>query len=114
MRTISARPQIITPVQRALIIQRVIVDRWTIDRVAATFGVPERLVARWIVDYRRNGMASLHDAPSRTLTAEIVQVAIWRPVKTIRKIWQVAWNTFIRDAAVQPLPLRRSSKDGPR
>jgi transposase-like protein len=115
MKTISIHPRTITTAQRALLIQRVIVDEWTIAKAAATFDVPERLVAAWVADYRRHGMASLRDAASRTLGAEILQVRISRPVRAaFRKIWHGLRNPLVADAAAQPLPLRRSNKDGPR
>ncbi|HLY46819.1 MAG TPA: helix-turn-helix domain-containing protein [Stellaceae bacterium] len=47
--------------QRRQIIQRVLVDGWSLAQAAAAFGLDERLVARWLADYRRRGMASLRD-----------------------------------------------------
>jgi transposase-like protein len=114
MKTVSVQPRTITTAQRALIIQRVIVDGWTIDQAAATFGVPERVVAAWVADYRRYGMASLRDAPSRMVGAEFVQVTISRPVKAaFRKIWHGVRKVFVIDTTARPVPLRRSNKDGP-
>jgi|SRR5215467_3436211 len=115
MNTNSARTRTITPAQRALIIQRVIVDGWTIEKAAATLGVPERLVAAWVLDYRRYGMASLRDAPSRMPGVEFVQVALSRPVRAVlRRIWYRGRGTFATEAAVEPLSLRRSNEDAPR
>lgn len=115
MKTILPRSRTITITQRALLIQRVIVDNWTIGKAAASVGVPERLVAAWVADYRRYGMASLRDAPSQTLGAEIVQVTVSRPVRAaIRKMWHRLRNALAVEPAVQPLPLRRSNEDGPR
>ena len=115
MKTISVHPRTITTAQRALTIQRVIVDEWAIVKAAATFGVPERLVAAWVADYRRHGMASLRDAPSRTIGAEFFQLTVSRPVKAaFRKIWHGLRKFFVVEATVRPVPLRRSNKDGPR
>jgi hypothetical protein len=115
MKTISARTQTITTAQRALIIQRVIVDDWAIDKAAATFSVPERAVAAWVVDYRRYGMASLRGASSRTLTAGLVEVTISRPLRAVlRSIWHRLRNALLIDAGVQPFPLRQSNEEGPR
>jgi transposase len=114
MKTISVQPRTITTARRALIIQRVIVDGWTIDRAAATFGVRDRVVAAWVADYRRYGMASLRDARTRMVGAEFVQVTISRPVKAaFRKIWQALRKVFVIDATAPPVPLRRSNEDGP-
>jgi hypothetical protein len=115
MKTISIHPRTITTAQRGLLIQRVIVDEWAIAKAAATFGVPERLVAAWVADYRRHGMASLRDASSRTFGAEFFQLTVSRPVKAaFRKIWHGLRNPLVAEAAAQPLPLRRSAEDGPR
>ena len=115
MKSNSARSRTITTAQRALIIQRVIVDGWTIEKAAATLGVPERLVAAWVLDYQRYGMASLRDPPSRTPSAEFVQVTIARPARAVlRRIWHRVRNSFATEGAVQPLSLRRSNEDAPR
>lgn len=115
MKITSARLNAITTTQRALIIQRVIVDNWTIDKAAATFGVPERTVAAWVRDYRRRGMASLRSASSRTVNAEFVRAVISRPVRAVlRKFRYGFWRAFFMDATIQALPPRRSNKEGPR
>jgi len=48
----------IAAAQRGQIVQRVLVDGWSTAQAAATFGLQERRVARWVADYRRDGMAS--------------------------------------------------------
>jgi hypothetical protein len=114
MNTNSTRPRTITTAQRALIIQRVIVDEWTIGKAAATLGVPERLVAAWVLDYRRYGMASLRDASSRRPGAEFFQVVLSRPARAIlRRIGLGVRNAFAPEAAVEPVSLRRSNEDAP-
>ena len=113
MNTASVHPRVITTAKRALIIQRVIVDGWTIDTAAAYFDMPERLIAAWVTDYRRHGMASLRDPPTPTLGSELVHT-ILRSVKAAsRKIWYGLRKPFVIDALAQPVPLRRSPKDGP-
>jgi len=54
----------IAAARRGQIIQRVLVDGWSTARAAATFGIQERRVARWVADYRRHGMASLRQDDS--------------------------------------------------
>jgi Homeodomain-like domain-containing protein len=49
-------------VQRARIIQRVLVDGWSLAQASAVFDLPERRIARWVHDYKRRGMASLREA----------------------------------------------------
>ena len=60
----------IAAVQRGQIIQRVLVDGWSTRQAAAACGIPERRIARWVADYRRDGMASLRedDAAERFLS----------------------------------------------
>jgi transposase-like protein len=69
--------------RRGQIIQRVIVDGWTIANTAAAFDIPPRLVRMWIADYRRYGMASLRRTPRRTVAAEIVTLQLVRPIAAI-------------------------------
>jgi len=52
--------QAITAARRGQIIQRVLVDGWSLQQTAQAFNLNERRVAVWIADYRRYGMASLH------------------------------------------------------
>lgn len=47
---------------RGQIVQRVMVDGWSIAETAAVFDVGERQVIRWVAAYRRHGMASLRGA----------------------------------------------------
>ncbi|MBV8934703.1 MAG: helix-turn-helix domain-containing protein [Alphaproteobacteria bacterium] len=110
----TPRRQIITTVQRAQIVQHVIVDGWTNDKVATAFGVSSRLVEVWVDDYRRYGMASLRQDPRRTFVAETLQLSVWRPLRaTLHKIFAGVFGSLTPEPLVQPLPLRRSNKDGP-
>ncbi len=47
--------------QRGLIVQRVLVDRWTLAEAGAPFGMDERHVASLIAAYQRHGMTVLHN-----------------------------------------------------
>ena len=113
----KAPPQrrIISTVRRGQIVQRVIVDGWTNDEVASTFGVPIRLVETWVADYRRHGMASLRQDARRTIGAEMVQLTVWRPLRAkLYKIFIAVFGSLEPEPLVQTLPLRRSNKDGQR
>jgi hypothetical protein len=58
----------IAAAQRGQIVQRVLVDGWTVRQAAAAFEIDERCIARWVAAYRRRGMASLRcddTAPER-------------------------------------------------
>ena len=54
-----------TPKGRALIVQRVDVDGWSVTQTAGAFGVSVRTVAKWRARYRAAGLAGLGDRPSR-------------------------------------------------
>jgi hypothetical protein len=111
----APRRQIISTIQRAQIVQRVIVDGWANDKVAAAFGVSSRLVEMWVDDYRRYGMASLRQDVRRPVIAETLQLAVWRPLRaTLHKIFAGVFGPLTPEPLVQPLPLRHSNKDGPR
>lgn len=105
----------ITVAQRGQIIQRVIVDGWTSAAVAASFGLPKRVVDVWVADFRRHGMASLRRDSGQTIAAEMVELAVSGPARTIlRRISIGLRRFFVADAFVQPMPLRRSHDDAPR
>jgi transposase-like protein len=83
MKRSAKRRHAIGAAQRGQIVQRVIVDGWTIARTAAQFEVPPRLVKIWVADYRRYGMSSLRRAPRRTVAAEIVTLLLLRPLASL-------------------------------
>ena len=55
----SVQKRKLAAAQRGLIVQRVLVDRWTPEEAAAPFGIDEQHVARLVAAYRRHGMAAL-------------------------------------------------------
>src|SRR5271169_7169121 len=83
MKNRSTKPVALTLAQRGQIVQRVIVDGWTIAEAAAAAGVPERLVEAWVADYHRNGMASLRHVPRQTVAGEILRFWSGRPVRAV-------------------------------
>jgi hypothetical protein len=112
MKTTSARPGTIPVARRALIIQRVLVDGWTSAEAAGVFGISERQVDIWVAEFRRCGMRSLRRTASKTLPAEIVDLAISRPVRELAsRIASGLRRLFPRDPVPQPLPLQRSYDD---
>lgn len=105
----------ISPARRGQIIQRVIVDGWTSTDIAAASGLPKRLVDAWVEDFRRNGMASLHEQRGRGIGPGIVRLAIWRSMGTnLRRVATELRRFLAVDPQVKPLPLHRLHKDGPR
>ncbi|HTV88350.1 MAG TPA: helix-turn-helix domain-containing protein [Stellaceae bacterium] len=61
MSRIRGKTRPLAPAERGRIVQRVLVEGWSVAEAAATFGIPERRVANWVAAYRRHGMASLRD-----------------------------------------------------
>ncbi|HEY3912813.1 MAG TPA: helix-turn-helix domain-containing protein [Stellaceae bacterium] len=100
------------PAQRGQIVQRVIVEGWTSAEAAAVFGVRERLVAAWVADYRRYGMASLRDRPGKSVAAEVVRLRLVHPVRAgLRGISSAARFLVGYERPAAPSPLRRSQDD---
>lgn len=94
--------------RRGQIVQRILVEGWSAAQAAAAFGVEERQVARWVVAYRRFGMASLRgeDAAERGphRWARRLRIIVARPFLALRAgLWPA-----------EPAPcvvLRRSGDD---
>lgn len=83
--------------QRGYIIQRVLVEGWTVRQAAESLGVTERRVNAWIADYRRNGMASLRDDEAYI-------------ERLHRRVWRRCFAAFQRSWAVFVLrPQRREA-----
>lgn len=58
----SARACPLGPAERGRIVQKIMVEGWTAAEAAAGLEVDERVVQRWVEDYRRRGMASLRES----------------------------------------------------
>jgi transposase InsO family protein len=117
-----------TPKGRALIVQRVEVDGWTVQATAAAFGVSTRTVAKWRARYRQRGMAGLVDGrsvprriPHRTSARRTAQIATLRQARftgaaiaTRLQLPRSTVGTVLRrlglgrlPALEQPRPIRR-------
>ena len=112
MKTTSAGPRSIPLARRALIVQRILVDKWTSAEVAAAFEVSERQVDIWVADFRRYGMRSLRRAASKTLPTEIVDLAISHRLRGIAStIANGVRRLFLRERLREHLPLQRINDD---
>jgi hypothetical protein len=112
MKSSSSTWSRLTPAQRGQIIQRVIIDGWTNGETAAAFGIAERMVSARVAEYRRYGMASLHDRPAKTAAAEVVRLHLLRPLRGIfRGIASgLRWLAGCENAVI-PSTLPRSRED---
>jgi transposase-like protein len=109
----NTRRRLISAARRGQIIQRVIVDGWTIPRVADAFDMPPRLVELWVADYRRHGMASLRRAAPVTIIAECLELWLLRPIAGIRRrISSSLRLLFAPPPPAAPATLRAFKDDG--
>lgn len=97
----------VPPLERGQIIQRVLVDGWTPAEVALFHGVQHRKVARWVAEYRRNGMASLR--PARPVEASPRGLAEWLRARLPRLAALVRGGS--REATPAPCIVLRRSGD---
>lgn len=74
-----------TPRSRAQLVDRVLVDGWSVPRVAQAFHVSRRTVFKWLARYRAAGAAGLADrspaprsSPQRTSVRRILQIVALR------------------------------------
>ena len=74
-----------TPRSRAELVRRVVVDGWSVPRVAQAFHVSPRTVFKWLARYRAAGIAGLDDrspaprsSPQRTSVRRILQIVALR------------------------------------
>ena len=99
-----------TVARRALIVQRVLVDGWTIAEAAAALGISEHQVEIWVADFRRSGMTSLRRA--RGKTTQIIPLTILRSVRGIAlRIASLLRRLLLREQLPEPLPLQRLNDD---
>jgi transposase-like protein len=77
--------------QRGQVVQRVLVDGWTVRQAAGAFGLDDRSVARWVRAYRRRGMASLRGEGTASERAwRRLLIALQRRVpQASAAIWQL-------------------------
>jgi hypothetical protein len=112
MKAVSSQPQHLTPAQRGQIVQRVIVDHWSTADAAAAAGVPEHLVAAWVADFRRHGMASLRRRPGTSATGDFVRRRILGPLRlALRAVAGGTLGLLAPQRPLPPLPIRRSQDD---
>lgn len=66
------------PASRALLIRRIISQRWTIDRAASAAGISRRTAFKWLRRYREDGRAGLADRSSRPRRMPSATPAEWQ------------------------------------
>ena len=96
-----------TPKARALIVQRVDAEGWTVAETAAAFGVSTRTVHKWRARYRELGAAGLADGHSAPIT--IPHRTQGRRVAAILRLRAQRWTVA---AIARRLRLPRSTVGG--
>jgi helix-turn-helix protein len=108
----SSQPRSLTAAQRGQIVQRVIVDGWTIADAAAAARLSERIVAAWVNDFRQHGMASLRQRPGKIVAAGYLR---HRFARYLRLVFRgaglgVRW-LFAIERPAPPSSIRQSRDD---
>jgi hypothetical protein len=113
MKDHSSKPHALNAAQRGLIVQRVIVDGWTVAAAAAASNLPERLVAAWVADFRQHGMTSLRRRPGKTVSAAYLRQRLLLPARVaFRTVTNgVRWLLAL-ERRVPPSPIRRDDRRG--
>jgi transposase InsO family protein len=100
-----------TPMARALIIQRVDEDGWTIAETAEAFGVSKRTVCKWRARYREGGSSALEDRgsapgtiPHRTAAPVVARILRLREERL--RTWEISWRIGVPRSTVGAI-LRR-------
>lgn len=103
MGRVRANSRQIMATRRGQIVQRVLVDGWSLAQTAAAFGVAERQVARWVAAYRRYGMASLReDARSGTGTGAANGRTPHRWIRRLRLAYARIWAALRPASDAEP------------
>jgi len=99
----------IAAARRGQIVQRVLVDGWSVRQTASVFGVEERSISRWVRAYRRRGMASLRceDTASERIWRRIL-IALQRLVPQASV---AVWQLLGRRAEPAPCVVLRRGRD---
>jgi transposase InsO family protein len=93
-----------TPHSRAMLIHRVLVEKWPVAEVAMSLGVSKRTVYKWLARYRAEGVAGLQDRSSAARCHPHALPATWIAlVRLLRHAKLVATEIAAR------LPLARST-----
>jgi transposase InsO family protein len=93
-----------TPQSRAMLIHRVLIERWPVEEVAMAMGVSERTVYKWLARYRAEGAAGLQDRSSAARRRPHALAPAWIAlVRLLRQAKLVATEIAAR------LPLARST-----
>lgn len=93
-----------TPHSRAMLVRRVLQERWPVSAVALAFGVSERTVYKWVARYRAEGLPGLTDRCSTAHRHPHALPSVWLAlIRMLRHARLVATEIAAR------MPLARST-----
>lgn len=93
-----------TPRSRALLIHRVLIEKWPVAEVAMSIGVSERTVYKWLARYRAEGFAGLQDRSSAARRHPHALPPAW--IALVRMLRQAK---LVAAEIAKRLPLARST-----
>jgi transposase InsO family protein len=93
-----------TPRSRAMLVNRVIDEHWTVGAAALAFGVSERTVYKWLARFRAEGLSGLHDRNSWAHRRPHALSPAW--LALIRLLRQ---GKLVAEEIAAQLPLARST-----
>jgi transposase InsO family protein len=93
-----------TPQSRAMLIHRVLIERWPVAEVALSLGVSQRTVYKWLARFRSEGAAGLQDRSSAARRHPHALSPAW--IALVRLLRQAK---LVAVEIAQRLPLARST-----
>ena len=93
-----------TPQSRALLIRRVLIERWPIAEVAMSMGVSTRTVYKWLARYRNEGLEGLQDRSSVARRRRHALAPAW--IALVRLLRQAK---LVAEEIARQVPIARST-----
>jgi transposase InsO family protein len=93
-----------TPHSRAILVQRVLIDRWPASKVAVSLGVSPRTVYKWLARYRKEGFEGLQDRRSVAQRRPHALAPAW--IALVRLLRQAK---LVAEEIARQVPIARST-----
>ena len=93
-----------TPQSRALLVRRVLIERWPIAEVAMSMGVSTRTVYKWLARYRNEGLEGLQDRSSVARRRRHALAPAW--IALVRLLRQAK---LVAEEIARQVPIARST-----
>jgi transposase InsO family protein len=93
-----------TPLSRAMLVDRVLIEKWPVSEVAKSIGVSERTVYKWLARYRSEGSAGLQDRSSAARRRPHALPSAW-----VALVRMLRHGKLVAAEIAKRLPLARST-----